>query len=182
MIKSLYPTFQRWSEKGSVYLYSDPHFGDSDMAEHFNYALPEQQINNINKTVTRSDYLIILGDCGNPCYFEQIKCKNVIVLLGNHDQSATKFLPYVKEIYTGPLFIGEKILLSHEPIGLPFVINIHGHDHSHMEHYKDGCKYYNVAANVIDYTPVSLGKLIKDGILAGIPSIHRIIIDKASVE
>ena len=28
MIKSLYKIFQHWSKNGSVYLYSDPHFGD----------------------------------------------------------------------------------------------------------------------------------------------------------
>lgn len=30
MIKCLYEPFRKWSEKGSVYLYSDPHFGDAD--------------------------------------------------------------------------------------------------------------------------------------------------------
>ena len=180
MIKSLYPKFQSWSEKGSAYLYSDPHFEDDDMAKYFDYATPEEQIENINRIVTKNDYFICLGDCGDPSYFEKIKCKNIVIILGNHDQSATKFIPYAKEIYTGPLFIGEKILLSHEPIGLPFVVNIHGHDHSNMAYYRDGCKYYNVAANVINYQPVSLGKLIKDGLLANIPSIHRITIDRAS--
>ena len=179
MIKSLYPKFQSWSERGSVYLYSDPHFEDDDMDNHFNYAPPEHQINNINKTVTRSDYLIILGDCGNPCYFEQIKCKNIVILLGNHDQSATKFLPYAKEIYTGPLFVGEKILLSHEPIfGIEeFCVNIHGHVHCGKHRYSG---HLNVAADVIDYKPISLGKIIKDGLLADIPGIHRVTIDRAS--
>ena len=36
------------------------------------------------------------------------------------------------------------------------------------------------AANVCGYTPVSLGKLIKDGILSDIDSIHRKTIDRAS--
>ncbi len=30
MIKSLYDCFQHWSEKGSVYIMSDPHFEDID--------------------------------------------------------------------------------------------------------------------------------------------------------
>ena len=30
MIKSLYPCFQHWSEKGGVYLVSDTHFKDLD--------------------------------------------------------------------------------------------------------------------------------------------------------
>lgn len=180
MIKSLYPKFQLWSEKGSVYLYSDPHFEDVDVMEHFGYMNAFDQVGFINSKVTRSDYLIILGDFGNPEWLKKIKTENLIGLMGNHDQSYSKYAPYFKELYTGPLFIGEKILLSHEPIGLPFAVNIHGHDHSNMESYHDGYKYYNVAANVINYQPVSLGKLINNGLLAGISSIHRITIDKAT--
>ena len=48
-----------------------------------------------------------------------------------------------------------------------------------MEAYREGCKHINLAANVCGYTPVSLGKLIKDGILADIDSIHRMTIDRA---
>ena len=85
------------------------------------------------------------------------------------------------EIYDGPLFIAEKVLLSHEPVyGLPWCLNIHGHDHSNMKAYREGCKHLNLAANVCDYMPVSLGKLIKDGILSDIQGIHRMTIDRAS--
>ena len=59
-------------------------------------------------------------------------------------------------------------------------MNIHGHVHSNMEAYREGCKHLNLAANVCDYTPVSLGKLIKDGILSDIQGIHRMTIDRAS--
>ncbi len=48
-----------------------------------------------------------------------------------------------------------------------------------MGDYKEGCKHLNLAANVCGYTPVNLGKLIKDGILSDIDSIHRITIDHA---
>ena len=44
----------------------------------------------------------------------------------------------------------------------------------------DGCKYLNLAANVCDFTPVNLGKLIKSGILSGIRDIHRMTIDDAT--
>ena len=86
---------------------------------------------------------------------------------------------YFDEIYTGPLFIVEKILLSHEPVhGLPGCLNIHGHDHNNVEPYKEGCKHINLAANVCGYTPINLEKIIKEGILADIPSIHRVTIDR----
>ena len=47
-----------------------------------------------------------------------------------------------------------------------------------MESYREDCKHINLAANICKYTPVSLGKLIKSGILADIESIHRKAIDR----
>ena len=38
----------------------------------------------------------------------------------------------------------------------------------------------NLAANVRGYEPVNLGKLIKEGVLSGIPSVHRLTIDLAT--
>ena len=49
-----------------------------------------------------------------------------------------------------------------------------------MEPYKEGCKHINLAANVCGYTPINLGKIIKEGVLADVPSIHRMTIDRAS--
>ena len=73
-------------------------------------------------------------------------------------------------------------MLSHEPVyGLPWCLNIHGHDHNCVEAYRDGCKHLNLAANVCGYTPVNLGKLIKEGILSNIDSIHQMAIDKRNM-
>ncbi len=116
----------------------------------------------------------------NPVYIDRLKSKHKILLLGNHDRRSD-YIGLFDEIYSGPLFIADKILLSHEPIyGLSWCLNIHGHDHSNMEKYADGCKHLNIAANVCDYTPVNLGLLIKNGILSGIESIHRETINRAS--
>ena len=49
-----------------------------------------------------------------------------------------------------------------------------------MELYKEGCKHINLAANVCGYTPVNLGKIIKEGAISDIPSIHRVTIDGAN--
>ena len=79
------------------------------------------------------------------------------------------------------IFIAEKILLSHEPVyGLPWCLNIHGHDHNNVEPYEDGCKHINLTANVCGYAPINLGKIIKEGVLADVPGIHRMTIDRAS--
>ena len=80
------------------------------------------------------------------------------------------------------MFIAEKILLSHEPVSLPFALNIHGHDHSGADRDTDECKHINLAANVCGYKPVSLGKIIKDGALSGIVGIHRQTIDRANAK
>lgn len=45
---------------------------------------------------------------------------------------------------------------------------------------EEGCKHINLAANVCGYTPVNLGKLIKEGILSDIETIHRRTIDRAT--
>jgi calcineurin-like phosphoesterase family protein len=88
------------------------------------------------------------------------------------------------EIYTGPLMISDKLILSHEPLCLelgvtrtPIAFNIHGHDHS-GEYYNDNC-HLNLAQNVWGYTPLNLKEFINDGILKHISSIHRATIDKA---
>jgi len=82
------------------------------------------------------------------------------------------------EVYEGPLMISEKILLSHEPIlGLPFVLNIHGHDHSGS--FIDA-NHINMASNVCNYTPFNLGAYIKEHGLSQIKSIHRQTIDNAT--
>lgn len=83
------------------------------------------------------------------------------------------------EVYEGPLFISDKILLSHEPINLPFVFNIHGHDHSNW-HNDPNFHHLNVCAEWIDYMPVNLTAIIKSGVLKHIDNIHRIIIDSAT--
>ena len=179
MIATLYDVFKHWSETGSVYIISDLHFDDEDcLLMDKNWITPEEQIKRINGQVHKGDTFVCLGDVGNPIYINKIKAHKKILILGNHD-SRGKYKQYFDEIYSGPLFVAEKILLSHEPIqGLDWCLNIHGHDHC-KSHIKD--EYHiNAAANVCDYTPVSLGKIIKSGILKNIPSLHRITIDNAT--
>lgn len=177
MIKSLYSTFQYWSLHGSVYIISDTHFDDPDRGLMGYTISTKDHVDLIKSKVTKMDTLVHLGDVGNPEYFKDIKGYKVL-LLGNHDQTATKFKPYFDEIYTGPLFIGEKILLSHEPIFMgDIAVNLHGHDHN-----PDNVGDYNrinFAANVIGYAPVSLAKLVKDGVFSNVCGLHRMTIDKA---
>ena len=180
MIATLYEPFRHWSENGSVFILSDPHFADIDCKlMDPNWITPEEQIDLINKKVHKNDTFICLGDVGNPKYVPMINAGKKVLILGNHDAKGM-YKGLFNEIYAGPLFIAEKILLSHEPVyGLPWCLNIHGHDHSGIEEYCEGCKHINLAANVCGYTPMNLAKIIKDGALSDIQSIHRMTIDRA---
>lgn len=184
MITSLYKPFKCWSEKGSVWLISDPHFDDIDTKlMNPNWINPDDYIKILNKIVYKNDTLVCLGDCGNLERFKELKCQNLILIKGNHDDKGnSRYTPYFKEVYSGALFISPQILLSHEPIyGLKFCTNIHGHEHNGTYDYTDreGGRHLNIAADVIGYVPVNLGKLIESGLVAGLPTIHRLTIDKA---
>lgn len=177
MINTLYPIFRQWSSKGSVYLISDTHFDDDDcklMDE--KWISPEEHLKNLSH-INKNDTLIHLGDVGNPEYMNKLKCHKVLIM-GNHDQSSEKFIPYFDEVYTGSLIIAEKIILSHEPLDINWAFNIHGHDHNKEN---KGDQYHlNLASNVVNYQPYSLSKIIKSGVLKNVKSIHRITIDRAS--
>lgn len=179
MILSLYDFAKKWSEKGSVWIYSDPHFDDTDCRYMDpGWPSPEEQVAGLRKYCHKNDTLVILGDIGEPSYLRGIKSYKVLIA-GNHDVGLEKYKPYFNEMYKGPVFISEKIVLSHEPIFLPFAFNIHGHEHYGEKH---DDLHLNVAANVIGYEPINLGHLIKSGVLHDIPSIHRIAIERQKEE
>ena len=184
MIQSLYEPFRKWTDNGSVWLISDPHFDDADCKiMNKDWIKPEEHIQILNQNIYKNDTLVCLGDCGNLERFKELKCRNLILIKGNHDDKGnSKYTPYFKEVYSGALFISPQILLSHEPIfGLKFCCNIHGHNHNGTYYYLDaeGCIHLNIASDVVQYQPVNLGKLIKEGIIAGLPTIHRLTIDNA---
>lgn len=82
-------------------------------------------------------------------------------------------------IFTGPLMLGEKLMLSHEPINMiPWAFNIHGHVHDRRV--KNNGNHFNVCADVIGYEPINFNKFMKEGHLANIVSIHRDTIDNAT--
>ena len=110
MIDTLYPIFrEKWSDGKSVFIISDTHFDDADR-KFMNYDITEkEQIATLKKYVN-GQCLIHLGDVGNPEYLKELNCYKVLIM-GNHDERANKFKDYFNEIYTGPLFIAEKLVL-----------------------------------------------------------------------
>lgn len=229
MIETLYPPFRKWTEKGTLWIYSDPHFSDPEMVHlRKNYIGDDEQIARINSKVGKNDTIIFLGDIGNEETIRKIRGYKVLIM-GNHDKGASKYkrrvtrnifdrdrytkedayniisqtypgwkvdiyagydvsrYPYeiwevaadnclFDEVYEGPLFIAEKLVLSHEPIDLPFAFNIHGHDHSNWH---KGDNHLNVCAEHIEYTPVNVNRLFKNGFMRKVESIHRMTIDRA---
>lgn len=82
------------------------------------------------------------------------------------------------EVYEGPLMIAEKLILSHEPIDVPWAYNIHGHIHD--KRHKNDNKHFNVCANIINYTPINFNQWMKGGHLSHIETLHRSTIDTAT--
>lgn len=80
------------------------------------------------------------------------------------------------EVYEGALIVGEKLIFSHEPVEIPWLFNIHGHDHAGK--IRDG--HLNVCSDVIGYKPMNLNGLLKKGPAAKVQSIHRLTIDNAT--
>lgn len=185
MIDSLYPMFKQfWTFDGSIWLISDTHLGDGDRP-YMGYAISEEeQIKRIKAKSHRYDTLIHLGDVGNPEYFKDIKSHKVLIM-GNHDETALRFKGIFDEIYKGPIWIAEKLVLSHEPIeingsetNIPIAFNIHGHNHSGP--IQKDAYHYNIAQNIYGYDPLNLKEFIKEGYLKNIKSIHRATINNAT--
>lgn len=82
------------------------------------------------------------------------------------------------EVYEGPLMIGEKLILSHEPVDVPWAYNICGHIHDPK--HKNDKRHFNVCSDVIGYVPINMNQWMKSGALAHIETIHRDTIDKAT--
>lgn len=180
MIACLYDCFKHWAANGTVYIYSDPHFEDSDCKlMSGEWPEPEEQVARINARVKKNDTIIILGDIGNPEWVKKINGYKVMIA-GNHDRGLSYYKDYFDEVYGGPLFIADKIVLSHEPIDLDFALNIHGHCHCSYicKTNEYGTNRINVASDVIHWKPMDLNKdIIKQGFLKPLPSIHRLAIN-----
>ena len=80
------------------------------------------------------------------------------------------------EVYEGALIIGEKLILSHEPVEVPWLFNIHGHDHAGHKR----ANHLNVCSDVIAWEPVNFTQFLKSGFASKIQTIHRETIDNAT--
>lgn len=178
MIQGLYKPFQHWSEKGTIWLYSDPHFNaDEDLHIPFpDRPSAEEQVKMINSKVGRCDTLLLLGDVGDIEMMKKVRGHKVLIA-GNHDAGLSNYEDVFEEVYGGPLMISEKIILSHEPLDIDWAFNIHGHTHC-VEFNRPG--HMCVCSDFIKYTPVNFNQFVKSGRLKEIETLHRFTIDKAT--
>ena len=176
-LPGLYDCFQHWGEKNAVWVISDTHFGDKDIQKAFpNRPSDEELIKNINQKVGKTGTLLLLGDVGDIECARRLKGYKVLIA-GNHESGLEKYKEVFDETYSGALIIGEKLLLSHEPINAKWIFNLHGHNHSGAKIDK---YHLNVCADVIGYTPINLNQFLKSGALSKIQTIRRTVIDKAT--
>ena len=180
MIKGLYKPFEHWGEN-TCWIISDTHFDDPDLIHTYpDRPTAAEQVKLINSKVGKNDTLIILGDVGNVEWVKQLRGYKVLVM-GNHDAGASNYLgkDLFQETYSGPVMIGEKLILSHEPIeNCDWCCNLHGHTHDRS--IVNDTYHFNVCADVIGYTPINFNKWMKDGHLAKIQSLHRQTINEAT--
>ena len=79
---------------------------------------------------------------------ENEHCKNIVLILGNHDDKPNRYLEHnIIACYEMTIYYkGKDIALTHEPIPLAPLINIHGHLHTKEESHRD---YYELNDNNI---------------------------------
>lgn len=168
-----------WKDLQTCWIISDTHFGEDDLKGGFsNRPSDDDLVKLINSKVGKKDLLILLGDCGDIEYVKKLKGYKVLVA-GNHDKGMSNYKDVFKMVFSGPLTIGEKLILSHEPINVPWAFNIHGHVHDRR--HKNDKNHFNCCADVINYEPINFNQWMKSGYLAHIDSIHREIIDAAII-
>ena len=229
-IQGLYKIFDHWHQEGTLWIFSDPHFGDDDLTTGIHNRPSAAEIaQRINAKCGRKDTLICLGDVGDVEYVKLLRAKRKILICGNHDAGRTNYERKIErlyfdkthydrdaalqeakakypgcryniyekfqfvspfeswviecdnmlfdEIYEGPLMIAEKLILSHEPIDVPWAYNIHGHDH--QGHKRKN--HTNVCVDITGYQPINMNQWMKSGAMTHVETIHRDTIDKATV-
>ena len=86
----LYKPFEHWYHGGTIWVYSDPHFGDNENGTH-GWPTDYDHVGMINKGLGKNDTIIFLGDIGDVEYIKKIKGYKVLIM-GNHDKGVSNYL------------------------------------------------------------------------------------------
>lgn len=181
MIAGLYDIFEHWHKTGTCWLISDTHFNDEELyvgTKKIERANADEYVKLINSKVGRKDVLIHLGDVGDLETMKKVRGYKILIM-GNHDTGATKYKEVFDEVYTGPVQIGEKLILSHEPLECGWAFNIHGHIHSFT--HRDDARHMCICPEVTrQFEPINFNQLMKSGFMSKIETQHRKTINTAT--
>lgn len=146
-------------------------------------------INNINSVVGYDDWLVLLGDFSFgghihiPEFRQRIVCKNILYILGNHDEHIRKNTNNYRELFTHVMdycelkvvrkihpIIGEdktyNFVLSHYPIAswnnlAKGWTHLHGHVHLEPQHKVGPGRMLDVGVDGNGYKPYSLREVLQ---------------------
>lgn len=139
----------------------------------------KQIINNINSRVKEEDFLYFLGDfCFNHSkeapngsnfqyYRQQINCKNIICVKGNHDKRSNGFDPIIESMVIR--HGGSWIKLIHNPdsrfVETKYDLILAGHVHQNWQfkrfkEFENFVDVINVGIDVWKYYPVSINEIL----------------------
>ena len=90
MIAGLYKIFEHWHREGTLFIFSDPHFNDTDLNACIKRPDAEELVKLINSKVGRKDTIIILGDIVDIEPVKKIRGYKVLIM-GNHDSGRTNY-------------------------------------------------------------------------------------------
>lgn len=181
-LPQLYDIFrEKWEPYSDIYLVSDTHFNDKELyvgTKRIERKDSDEYVKLINSKVGKKSILIHLGDVGNLEAMKKVRGYKILIM-GNHDTGATKYKEVFDEVYTGPIQIGEKLILSHEPLECGWAFNIHGHIHSFT--HRDDARHMCICPEVTrQFEPVNFNQLMKSGFMSKIETQHRKIINTAT--
>ena len=174
-----------WNEKASskkkIFFISDLHLDHANIIKYTNRPfhnveeMNEALVDNCNNIVRKQDTVYFLGDLTfgkrrRPVdyWLKQLNGK-IIFLEGNHEEATSLKNYYSKEKNVFLRYGSKEFLLVHDPALKPSDWNgwtIHGHKHNN--HPKDfpfihkKNKTINVSAELVDYTPLNIEKIIKE--------------------
>ena len=154
---------------------------DFSSLEHMNNVI----VDNINETVGENDILFHLGDWSfggfdNITEFRnKLNCKNIHLLLGNHDHHIERNKDNIQRLFTSinqyinldirrpnkAAIDKYKLILMHFPIvswdGMnEGIIHLHGHVHLPKHQKINGCRAIDVGIDGNDFEPYSLDNIL----------------------
>jgi len=189
--------FDKFVAKGRVYITSDIHYGHKNICRGVtNWRTPEEEVpinstrdfstieqmnsaivDRINSKVGQEDTLIMLGDIAFGgfenigIFLDRLVCKNIYLILGNHDHHIKNDRGYIKERfisvrdYVELNIDGVDFVLCHYPLaswhGLnKGVIHLHGHVHLSAQNKWGNGKKLDVGLDGNNLYPYSITEIV----------------------